>query len=255
MSQLIKCPKCNTKSWSCDYWYCPTCSFSEVKEEALLEMCSEFKESYSRGDNPTILLNDWMKEQEDLTKKMVDECLPYSQNNYEVYCNEVLPSYLWGATAYHETEMKERIDFIIRNADSLTDKGEQGRHWKWHQYPNGLMVKLPLYPYINNSGKTEIYINKLKMTEEGSYGFDADGYFPTVPHETAHADPTVKRDPNFKWWQGGRKKNTGYGHDPLWKSKAHEFHRKLVGLGYVKTVKDRFKELRKIQGKDNDRYE
>ncbi|CAG8657649.1 14686_t:CDS:2 [Ambispora leptoticha] len=59
------------------------------------------------------------------------------------------------------------------------------------------------------------------MTEEGFYSFDADGYFPTVPHETAHADPS---------------------------SKARDFHYKLVGLGYREKVKDRFKELRKIKG-------
>ena len=218
-------------------------------------MNQDYFDGKGRGDEPQKDLSFWMNKQEDLTKEMVDKCLPKNQNNYEVYCNEILLPYLWGATAYHETEMKERIDFIIRNFDSLVEKGEEGKHWKWHQFPNGYLTKLPLYPYINNSGKTKIYINKLKMTEEGSYGFDADGYFPTVPHETAHADPVVKRDPNFKWWQGGRKKNTGYGHDPLWKNKAHEFHRKLVGLGYVKTVKDRFKELRKIQGKDSDKYD
>jgi len=51
------------------------------------------------------------------------------------------------------------------------------------------------------------------------------------------------------------KKNPGRGHDPVWKSRAQEFHQKLKSLDYVKKVKDRFKELRKIKGEDIDKYD
>jgi hypothetical protein len=69
-----------------------------------------------------------MEEQKDLTKEMIDKCLPKNQNNYEVDCDKYLGYNTWGGTNYHETELKERIDFIIRNAESLIEKGEQGKH-------------------------------------------------------------------------------------------------------------------------------
>jgi len=52
MSQLIKCPKCNSRSWSSDYWTCPACSYSETREWVLLEENKDYLESRDRGDEP-----------------------------------------------------------------------------------------------------------------------------------------------------------------------------------------------------------
>ncbi|CAI2192967.1 18401_t:CDS:2, partial [Funneliformis geosporum] len=49
---------------------------------------------------------------------------------------------------------------------------------------------VPLYPYNNGSQPTKIRIAKLTLQTEGDYYFNGKGYFPTIPHETAHADPT-----------------------------------------------------------------
>jgi hypothetical protein len=64
--------------------------------------------------------------------------------------------------------------------------------------PNGQQVIIPLYPYTQAKSRTEIYIPRRTLITEGSYNFDGEGYFPTIPHEAAHASPEVKRHPKFE---------------------------------------------------------
>ena len=62
----------------------------------------------------------------------------------------------------------------------------------------GGKVLIPLYPYVADSCPTKIFIPRLTLQTEGSYYFDGYGYFPTIPHEVAHASPEVKRHPKFE---------------------------------------------------------
>ena len=257
MSQLIKCPNCNKRSWSSDYWSCSDCSFSETREWVLLEKNQDyFDGGKNRGDEPALDLHYWKEEQVKLTEEMINECLPKGKYNWELDCSKYFGAYTWGETAYYENDPQEVKNFVIRNANDLIEKGTQGIHWKWHTFPNGYQTKLPLYPYYSNfeptqSGKTEIRIANWVLATSGDYSCGGYGYFPTIPHETAHASPEVKRDLNFKWWIGwGR----GDGHDTVWRSKQNEFYQKLERKGYKDKVKARFKELRKIKGEETDKY-
>ncbi|CAI2192423.1 13901_t:CDS:10, partial [Funneliformis geosporum] len=76
-------------------------------------------------------------------------------------------------TEYHENNFTEASLFINRHEKKLIEKGSKR---------DGFIY----------------YVNMKALQEEGSYYFDGDGYFPTVPHETAHADPAVHRHPNYQ---------------------------------------------------------
>lgn len=265
MSQTIKCPKCGGKDWSSDYWYCPHCNYYVGKEGMLLEMNKDYQEGRDRGDEPALDLSFWMEEQKDLTREMINECLPRNRYNYVVDCNSDCDGD-WGETIYHENDFNEADLFVKRHAEILLQNNCWTLDFIYYADQKGNMVekkpyRRPIYPNYSGSfccpcpRPTKIKIAKQTLLTEGEYKFDGDGYFPTIPHETAHADPAVKRHPQFKplssQYDPSRQGATG--HDEVWRNKNGEFYNKL--RPYIKKVKDRFKELRKIKGEDGDKYD
>lgn len=259
MSQIIKCPRCEGRDWSSDYWYCPHCNYYVGKEETLLEENKDYLDGGNqgqkgRGDEPSILLNTWIESQKELTREMVDKCLPKSKGyNWKVNFPSNV-SWIGGETEYHENDPQEAKLFISRHEKELIEKG----HWQMEIFPNGQIIKVPRYPNYSGSyccpcpKPTKIIISKRTLTYEGSYGLNKIGYFSTIPHESAHASPEVKRHPKFEPFSS--KYIRGPGHDDIHNDKNREFYQKLESNQYIEKVKKRFKEYRKIQGKDENKY-
>jgi hypothetical protein len=86
-------------------------------------MNKDFEEGRNKGDEPSIRLNDWIRDQEDLTKEMVNECLPLGKYNYRVDCSQDLGINVYGGTAYCENDPNEVNKFRLRHADSLIENG------------------------------------------------------------------------------------------------------------------------------------
>ena len=259
---LVLCPKCQQRNWSQDYFICSNCGYEESREWMLLEENKDFSESRNKGDNPALNLNFWMEEQENLTKEMVNECLPKEKHNYVVDCKQNLIG--WGGTEYHENDFQEAELFIKRHRKELIKRGCVKKGFIYYVDRKGRIVdsKLIYYPiYPPYSGilccpcprATKIIISNWTLTTEGSYYFDGDGYFPTIPHEVAHASPEVHRHPNYQPFSGqyDPSRSGARGHDTIWRNKHGEFYNKLKGKGYIEKVKERFKELRKIKREEN----
>jgi len=62
MNQIIKCPKCDARSWSSDYWNCSECGYSESREWILLDENKEHFGGRNKGDEPALNLDFWMGE-------------------------------------------------------------------------------------------------------------------------------------------------------------------------------------------------
>ena len=60
-----------------------------------------------------------MEGQEDLTKEMINKCLPKSQYIYRVDTSQDLGPNNWGATEYHENNFTEADLFIKRHEEEL----------------------------------------------------------------------------------------------------------------------------------------
>lgn len=266
--RMIKCPKCNTRSWSSEYWYCPTCDYYvDAREWVLLEQCKDYLEDDKwKGDEPQLDLNKWTTDQEDLTKEMINECLPKGKYNYEVDCSQDLGTD-WGRTEYHENNLLEANLFIGRHEEELIDRGSTKQGFIYYVDGRGNIVKVepkkyPVYPPYSGVfccpcvQPTKIKISNRTLQTEGSYNFDGLGYFPTIPHEAAHADPSVHRHPNYKPFSSQYDPSgTGkIGHDDIHRNKNIYLYTKLKAMGYQEKIKDRFKELRKIKKEDDDKY-
>lgn len=256
MSQIIKCPKCDERSWSKDYWTCPSCGYSESREWVLLEENKDYQEGRGNGDEPALDLGFWMKGQEELTKEMVNECLPRGKYNWKVDFPLSLGKDNWGGTTYCENDPQEVSNFRLRHSKELINHN----YSQWVSLPNQQgIVLLPSNPpfgkigYYAGSQPTGIYFPKWLLTYEGSYNFDGWGYFPTIPHEAGHASSEVQRHPKYQPFTSQH--SSGYGHDDIHYNKNREFYNKLVGKKYIEKIKARFKEYRKITGKDENKYD
>ena len=114
MSQLIKCPNCDARSWSSDYWTCPSCNYSESREWVLLEENKDYKEGRDRGDEPKLDLGFWMEEQEKLAQEIADHTLPNQRVKVEtvpILANSQGKE-CWGIARYW-TPQRKQANFLV----------------------------------------------------------------------------------------------------------------------------------------------